>query len=258
MRKNLSKEDTLKKIEMMKKRNAICSVLYVCILVCLYSCKDKGDTFLAIEEKSYKESNPLVLKLEILENTVHRQPDYFIDSTGKSTVLITTKYGIDSVFFEGEEGLREAIAYGESHNLSQRLVKRTVISLLNHLQQPEDRWLMDEKIAIEQREGINVYARPESKLFVEDSFIREAGIVKNGLTIGYTEKGLDGGFKTSKLNFVNESNQLWRLVSKERINTLYSDLNQEKRGYCIDTLLRHQKKVFEKGEQIWITNEMLF
>lgn len=242
----------------MKIVNEVTLVIYILIFLSLCSCKDGNDTHNFGEKKDYKESNPLVLKLEILENTVHRQPDYFIDSTGKSTVLITTKYGIDPVFFEGEEGLREAIAYGESHNLSQRLVKRTVISLLNHLQKLEDRWLMDEKIAIEQREGINVYARPESKLFVEDSFIREAGIVKNGLTIGYTEKGLDGGFKTSKLNFVNESNQLWRLVSKERINTLYSDLNQEKRGYCIDTLLRHQKKVFDKGEQIWITNEMLF
>lgn len=232
-------------------------VFYILVLLCLPSCSDKNTVNKDIAKFRYTESNPLVFKLEILENKDGVAYEYFMDSKGKSTVLVTTKYGVDPVFFEGEEGVNEAVHYAEANNLHNQLIKRNSISILKCAQHLEEQWIMDEKVAVDYL-GESNYVSIDSKLSVEEGWVRVAGVVKNCLKIVYTEKGFEGGFRMNMLNFVYEPDQTWKLVSKERVNTLYQDVNKEQMGYCIDTLMRHQKKVFEKGKQIVITNEMMF
>lgn len=242
----------------MRIANKFIYTIFLLTILSFISCNRSN--YVSVNEcgNCHMECDSLFLKLEILENIEDVNHGYFIDNNGKCTTLLVTKFGVDSIFFGGKDGFSKAINYFESNNLDSDIVKRTSISLMNSSKNFEEIWIMDEKIPVYKINERSNYGVRESKISLEDGFINHNGTVKNCIKIIYTEKGAEGGFKMNILNFIKEQNQTWKLMTRERVNTIHNDINNEKMGYCIDTLIRYHNTEFENGKKIIISNEMMF
>lgn len=241
----------------MKTVNKLLFILFVSFII---SCNNKTDV---ISEVDF-DANKLIYKLEILDN--YSDSIYKTDNHNKCTFLVTKSIYIKGKFYqEGTQHMDKVIDYCKSHrneiDSNQDVETVTKISIQTVNNNFEKVW--------EQHEGISIlysdlhnqeedsYASREVKIKLETGWVKEKEEIRTCLKIIFDQPDFEGGFKQNILNFARTGNT-WKLLKRERINTMIKDPNKEKMGYCYDTIFYNCESIYKDSKSIYITNTMLF
>lgn len=196
--------------------------------------------------------------LNVIDNS-----DYYVDQKGRCDVLLQRELLVDNLSFGGIENITDFIQYCNENRMYERLAYETSISVKSSNGQFLPVWIWRDEIELDfdQKIGNKIgttYSLREGRIAVEDGFLKLQDRVNACIKIKFHEPDLEAGFKTNILNFVHLKENEWQLVSRERINTMLGDVNEDSLGYCIDTINSNVGTSFQIGKVIMIDNEMMF
>lgn len=241
----------------MKTVNKLIFILYSIFII---SCNNKTNS---ISEVNY-DADKLIYKLEMLDN--FSDSIYKTDNHNKCTFLVTKSIYIKGEFYqEGTQHMDKVIDYCKSRrneiDSDQDVETVTKISIQMINGNFEEVW--------EQHEGISIiysdlhnqeedsFAERDSKIKLETGWVKDKEKIRICLKIIFDELDNAGGFKQNILNFTRTGNT-WKLLKRERINTMEKDPNKEKMGYCYDTIFYNCESIYKDSKSINITNTMMF
>lgn len=241
----------------MKTVNKLLFILFVSFLI---SCNNNSNSIPVVDFDADK----LAYKLEILDN--FSDSIYKTDNHNKCTFLVTKTIYIKGKFYqEGTQHMDKVIDYCKSRRNEIDSNHDVDIVTKISLQKVNDNFVE----VFEQHEGITLlyndlnnqeedsYAIREGHIKLETGWVKEKDELRICLKIIYDQLGFEGGYKQNILNFVRTGNT-WKLLKRERINTMENDINKEKMGYCYDTIFYNCESVFKDSKSIFITSTMMF
>lgn len=232
----------------------------ICLLfsVFIISCNNKTNS---ISEVDY-DADKSFYKLEILDN--FSDSIYKTDNHNKCTFLVTKSIYIKGKFYqEGTQHMDVMIDYCKKNkveiNNPYDVKKRTTISIKTNNKYKEV-FIWEDPIflnfALNNQEE-DSFAERDSKIKLETGWVKEKEEIRICLKIIFDELDNTGGFKQNILNFARTGNT-WKLLKRERINTMIKDPNKEKMGYCYDTIFYNCENIYKDSKSIYITNTMMF
>ena len=172
-------------------------------------------------------------------------------------MLITKKVYVNEICFGGINELQKAISYAKTINIKEiyDCYIEYAISIKMNDGNFKKIWVFNQNFYW----GNDMYAEWSGKVELDDAVFKVKNQLNKGITITYKVKDADG-FKMNILNFVRNHNY-WTLLKREKINTLHNnnnDINNERMGYCLDTINENCETKFNDSKLIFITNEMMF
>jgi hypothetical protein len=167
-----------------------------------------------------------------------KNEEYFQDEKSNLLFLVTREVKVLNKNFGGYEkaNLSEAKKYSIENKDKfdgGNVYLVTKISIRKKDGFYDDVWVYKNIIDIHEED--NSYSIYELKIFLEDSYAEYNGKVQSRLHINFKTVDYDDGYKLYTLNYIYKDN-LWQLVSRERICTIPQDINKEEIGYCRDTI----------------------
>lgn len=237
-------------------------LLLLLFSIIIISCNNKTNSISEVDIDADK----LIYRLEILDNDSDTTL-YKTDNHNKCEVMVSKDiYVMDKCFKGGIKNMNEVLKYCEKHkkeiNSPYDVKLRTTISIKTNKNQFKEVWEWNDEIFLlfDHEVGskkTTSYAIREGKIKVATGWVKEKEGIRTCLKIIFDEPDLAGGFKQNILNFARTGNT-WKLLKRERINTMKNDINKEKTGYCYDTINRNCETKSSDSQVFFITNEMLF
>lgn len=235
-------------------------LFYMLLGVFFISCTDKTT---AISEVDFN-TDKLIYKLEILDNLSDSL--YKTDNDNKCEVLVSKSIYINGKFYQdGTKQMDKVIDYCKTNkhkiDVNNGVRLRTTISIKTNNDTFKEAFIWEDGISIvyaSNNQEEDSYAIREGKIKLDTGCVRDKDEIRYCcLKIIFDEPGSEGGFKQNILNFARTGNT-WKLLKRERINTMIKDPNKDKIGYCYDTIFNNCESVIKDNENIFITSAMLF